>query len=55
MKQGCRAQKFIFICHLKNAESEAKHQNYQCPVVLRSDIMKDLMKYSLNKDHQHLK
>ena len=46
------------ICHLKNAELEAKHQKYKGRVVLRSDIVKDirgLMQYSLNKDHQHLK
>ena len=29
------------ICHLKNAESEAKHQNYKGRVVLRGDIVKD--------------
>ena len=39
------------ICHLKNAELEAKHQKYKGRVVLRGDIVK----YSLNKDHQHLK
>ena len=46
------------ICHLKNAELEAKHQKYKGRVVLRNDIVKDiraLMQYSLNKDHQHLK
>ena len=46
MKQGCRAQKFIFaslmdICHVKNAELEAKHQKYKGRVVLRGDIVKD--------------
>ena len=46
MKQGCRTQKFIFaslmdICHLKNAELEAKHQKYKSRVVLRCDIVKD--------------
>ena len=29
------------ICHLKNAELEAKHQKYQSRVVLRGDIVKD--------------
>ena len=29
------------ICHLKNAESEAKHQKYKRRVVLRGDIVKD--------------
>ena len=46
------------ICHLKNAELEAKHQKYNGRVVLRGDIVKDdsgLMQYSLNKDFQHLK
>ena len=46
MKQGRRAQKFIFaslmdICHLKNAELEAKHQKCKGRVVLRGDIVKD--------------
>ena len=46
MKQGRRAQKFILhhlmdICHLKNAELEAKHQKYRGRVVLRGDIVKD--------------
>ena len=46
MKQGRRAQEFIFaslmdICHLKNAELEAKHQKYKGRVVLRGDIVKD--------------
>ena len=46
------------ICHLTNAELEAKHQKYKGRVVLRGDILKDdsgLMQYSLNKDHQHHK
>ena len=46
------------ICHLKNAELEAKHQKYKSRVVLRGGIVKDnsgLMQYSLNKDLQHLK
>ena len=46
------------ICHLKNAELEAKHQKYKGRVVLRGDIVKDdsgLTQYSLNKDLQHLK
>ena len=29
------------ICHLKNAELEAKHQKYQGRIVLRGDIVKD--------------
>ena len=29
------------ICHLKNAELEAKHQKYKGRVVLRCDIVKD--------------
>ena len=29
------------ICHLKNAELEAKHQKYKCRVVPRGDILKD--------------
>ena len=29
------------ICHLKNAELEAKHQKSKCRVVLRGDIVKD--------------
>ena len=46
MKQGRRAQKFILhqlmdICHLKNAELEAKHQKYKGRVVFRGDIVKD--------------
>ena len=46
MKQGRRAVQFIFaslmdICHLKNAELEAKHQKYKGRVVLRGDIVKD--------------
>ena len=34
------------ICHLKNAELEAKHQKYKD---------RGLTQYSPNKDHQHLK
>ena len=29
------------ICHLKNAELEAKHQKYKGPVVFRGDIVKN--------------
>ena len=29
------------ICHLKNAKSEAKHQEYKGRIVLRGDIIKD--------------
>ena len=47
------------ICHLKNAELEAKHQKYKGRVVLRGDIVRkmilDLMQHSRKKDHQHLK
>ena len=42
------------ICHLKNAELEAKHQKNKGRVVLRGDIVKDdpgLTQYSPNKDH----
>ena len=46
MKQGRRALQFIFsslmdICHLKNAELEAKHQKYEGRVLLQGDIVKD--------------
>ena len=46
MKQGRRALQFILhrlvdICHLKNAELEAKHQKYKRRVVLQGDIVKD--------------
>ena len=47
------------ICHLKNAELEAKHQKYKGPVVLRGDTVKDASgSYAVflqNKDHQHHK
>ena len=44
------------ICHLKNAELEAKHQKYKGRVVLRGDIEKKRRnRYSPSKDHQHLK
>ena len=64
MKQGQKGAKVHFaslmdICHLKNAELEAKHQKYKGRVVLRGDIAKKailfLTQYSLNKDHQHHK
>ena len=45
------------ICHLKNAELEAKRK-YKGRVVLRGDIVKDdsgFTQYSQNKDHQHHK
>ena len=32
---------FVDICHLKNAELEAKHQKYKGRVVLRGDVVKD--------------
>ena len=46
MKQGRRAQKVHYaqlmdICHLKDAELEAKHQKYKGLVVFRGDIVKD--------------
>ena len=44
MKQGRRAVHFaslMDICHLKNAELEAKHQKYKGRVVLQGDIVKD--------------
>ena len=44
MKQGRPVQKFaslMDICHLKNAELEAKHQKHKGRVVLRGDIVKD--------------
>ena len=41
------------ICHLKNAELEAKHQKYKGRVVLK--MILDLVQYSLNQDHQHHK
>ena len=31
----------VDICHLKNAELEAKHQKYKGRVVLRGDVVKD--------------
>ena len=46
------------ICHLKNAELEAKHQKHKGRVVLRGDIVKmilDPVQYLQNKDHQHRK
>ena len=49
----------LSICHLKNAELEAKHQKYTGRVVLRGDVVKDdsgsYAKYSLNKNLQHPK
>ena len=44
----------VDICHLKNAELQAKHQKYKGRVVLRGDIVKDdavRMQCSLNKVH----
>ena len=47
------------ICHLKNAELEAKHQKYKGRVVLRGDIVKDdsgsYAVFTEHKDLQHLK
>ena len=31
----------MYICHLKNADLETKHQKYKGRVVLRGDIVKD--------------
>ena len=31
----------VYLCHLKNAEWETKHQKYKGRVVLRGDIVKD--------------
>ena len=45
------------ICHLKNAELEAKHQKIQksscIPRRYCEKVILDLMQYSQNKDHQH--
>ena len=45
MKQGRRAKVHVAllmdICHLKNAELEAKHQKYKGRVVLRGDTVED--------------
>ena len=47
------------ICHWKNAELETEHQKYKGRVVLRGDLcerrFRALMRYSLNRDHQHHK
>ena len=47
------------ICHLKNAELEAKHQKLQrascTPRRYCQRLFMGLMQYSLNKDHQHHK
>ena len=47
------------ICHLKNAELEAKHQKYKGRVLLRVDVVKDdsgsYASILWNKDHQHHK
>ena len=43
-RTACAAVHFaslMDICHLKNAELEAKHQKYKGRVVLRGDIVKD--------------
>ena len=40
------------ICHLKNAELEAKHQKYKGRVVLRGDVVKDDFTNS-SKSHGH--
>ena len=46
MKQEKKVEKVHFaslmdICHLKNAELEAKHQKYKGPVVFRGHLVKD--------------
>ena len=38
----CHTRHIMDICHLKNAELEAKHQKYKGRVVLRGDIVKDI-------------
>ena len=46
------------ICHLKNAELDAKKKKYKgqfCSAVILLKTIQDLMQYSLNKDLQHLK
>ena len=44
------------ICHLKNAELEAKHQKYKGPIVLRGDIVKDDSgSYAVFKEGSRLK
>ena len=46
------------ICHLKNAELEAKHQKYKVELCSEATLWKmilDRMQYSQIKDHQHLK
>ena len=46
------------ICHLKNAELEAKPKNSKVELYSEAILCKmilDLVQYSLNKDHQHLK
>ena len=39
--KGAKVHVAMDICHLKNAELEAKHQKYKGRVVLRGDIVKD--------------
>ena len=46
------------ICHLKNAELEAKHQKYKGRLYAEATLCKMiqvLLQYSLDKDLQHLK
>ena len=40
-KRAVHFASLMDICHLKNAELEAKHQKYKGRVVLRGDIVKD--------------
>ena len=42
-KQGAKVHfaSLMYICHLKNAELEGKHQKYKGRVVLRGDVVKD--------------
>ena len=40
------------ICHLKNAELEAKHQKYKGRIVLRGDIAKDDLELGCEKRYR---
>ena len=58
MKQGQKAKvrfaSLLDICHLQNAELEAKHQKHKRRIALRGDIVKD-HSGSCAALHQHLK
>ena len=48
----------IDLCHLKNAELEAKHQNTKIEFHFEETLRKmflDFLQCSLNNDHQHHK